>query len=360
MRKYENARQLYEYVMSTWPDSKDAIWAGAGIIRANIDLGNDPNVPEAVDELLQQFSGSEFIAEAVFDIAGNYYDVGKYENALELYEYAISTWPDSKNAIWAGAGIIRANIVLGNDLNVPEAVDELLQQFSESEFIADALRSIADSYCEARKYEKAIELHQYTLQTWPDSKDAIWARAGIIRANIALGNDPIALGNDPNDQQLNELFPDFSEHPELPEAIFDVAGQYYKEAFTKENVGMTKEAEQYFQKAIILWETIPTKLPEYPTTANAFHFAARCYERLGKYDNAIEHFETVLRDWPGYQYAWSAQFLIGRCYRRLEKAGVISKVEADTEIRIVYEQLLQDYPNCPAARAAQDWFDHNN
>jgi len=350
--------ELYEYAISTWPDNKDAIWAQAGLIRANIVLGNDLNVPEAVDELLEQFSESEFIVEAVLSIAGGYYDVRKYENARQLYEYAISTWPDNKDAVWAGAGIIRANIDLGNDLNVPEVVDELRKQFYGSEFIAEAVFSIAGNYYDVGKYENALDLHQYTLNTFPDCRDedVTRARARIIRANIALGDDT-------NTQEgLDELIAEFADSPGLPELILQIGGAYSMQARWRAMDGDTESEKASYQYAISVWERLLQEFPDSEAVSHAYYFSARCYERLGKYDNAIEHFETVLRDWPGYQYAWNVQFLLGRCYGRLKEAGVISKVkvEAYTEIRVVYEQLLQDYPNCPAARAAQDWLDHNN
>ena len=303
------ALELFEYAMSAWPDNKDAIWARAGLIRANIALGNYLDVPEAVDELLKQFSESELIAEAVLSIADNYYDVRKYENSLELYEYVMSTWPDDKDAVRAGAGIIRSNIGLGNELDVPEAIDELRAQFSGSEFIAEAVFNIAGSYYDVRKYENALELYQYTLNTFPDCRDedVTRARAGIIRANIALDNHATA------ETEIDRFITDFKHHPEFTESINRIEESYYNKVFLVEGL-----VEEDWLRPVEMWEKVLAADPNFfYNDPDLYYFIAGCYHNLGEYESALEYFDFTALNWPDKKMGRDAQIMLNEVEQEL-------------------------------------------
>ena len=347
------ALELFEYAISTWPDNKDAIWARAGLIRANIVLGNDPNVPEAVDELLEQFSGSEFIveaviSEAVISIADSCYEVRKYENALELYEYAMRTWPDNKDAIWAQAGLIRANIALGNDPDVAEVVDALVERFSESEGIVEALCSIAKSYYEDRNYEDAQRLHQFSLDNFPGSKEIIWARAGLIKSNIALANDPNVT------EELDELIGEFAFNPGLPDAILETGLAYYNKARYRAMDGDNEGEKAFYRDAISIYERVINEFEYSGFSGSAYFRAGLLYaQELGEYEKGIDYFQAAVDSRPVYAHAWAAQFLVGRYYEKLRDTGAVAEPEANALAKAAYEAVLEDYPDSYWAENAQ-------
>ncbi len=51
--------------------------------------------------------------------------------------------------------------------------------------------------------------------------------------------------------------------------------------------------------------------------------------------------------------------MIGRNYENLIKQGLLSEAEAKPLIRTAYTELLQEYPNCKAVTAAQNWLNRN-
>ncbi|MHC5059804.1 MAG: tetratricopeptide repeat protein [Planctomycetota bacterium] len=354
------ALELFEYAINTWPDNKDAIWARAGQIRANIALGNYFDVPEAVDELLKQFSESELIAEAVLSIADNYYDVRKYENSLELYEYIMNTWPDDKDAVRAGAGIIRSNIGLGNELDVPGAINELHTQFSGNEYIAEAVFNIAGSYYDVKKHEEALVLYQYILNTFPDCRDedVVRARTGIIRTNIALGDETNTQ------QELDQLVAEFSNSPGLPEELCIIGEDYGVKGYEAKSQGLETQAEEYFQKAVSVWERVIHEFPACEFVARAYYCSAGCYElELSEYEKAIEYYQQVLDNWSYFDYkrASYSQFGIARCYENLGKSGKISQEEAATRINQACNNLIANYPetNPVIIQTARKFLDGN-
>ena len=143
--------------------------------------------------------------------------------------------------------------------------------------------------------------------------------------------------------------------------VFLLGERYYNEAFLKENDGLSEEAQGHFQHALTVWEKVIEDLPEMPSiTPWAWNFAAECYRRLGEYEAAVGYYQEVVYRWPDYKYAWNAQFLIGYTYEQMAHAGIVPQSIANIQTRAAYEQLLQEYPNCKAASAADNWLDYHN
>jgi hypothetical protein len=60
-------------------------------------------------------------------------------------------------------------------------------------------------------------------------------------------------------------------------------------------------------------------------------------------------------DKPGYGMAWNALYQIARNYQQFKETGSLTEAQADAEIKAAYEQLLEKYPACKAARVAHRW-----
>jgi len=266
----------------------------------------------------------------------------KYENALELYEYTMSTWPDNKDAIWAGAGIIRANIALGNDLNVPEVVDALLERFSESEseLIVEVLCSIAKSCYKAINYEDAQRLYQFALDNFPGSKEIIWARAGLIKANIALDNDPNIT------EELNELIGEFAFNPCLPYAILETGLAYYTKARYRALDGDTESEKAFYRDTIFVYEKLIEEFADSEVTASAYFRSGVLYaQELGEYEKGIDYFQAAVDSRPVYAFASEAQYLVARYYEKLRDSGAIAEAEANPRIKEAYQAVVENYPD---------------
>jgi len=180
----------------------------------------------------------------------------------------------------------------------------------------------------------------------------------LARSNIFLGNEAAA------EAMINELIADYNDQPDLPRAVFKIGEEYYNKAFNTKGDPNSPDAkpEEYYRKALAVWERIIKELPDPNSTiaAHAYYFSAVCYRRLGRCEKAIEYYQKIVDNWPDYEYAWNALFLIGRSYEDLKESGVISKSQADPKIKAAYEQLLEKYPDCPAAKIAQRWLNRHN
>jgi tetratricopeptide (TPR) repeat protein len=264
----------------------------------------------------------------------------------------VANWPDSEDALWAQADLIKSYLAAGDDPNAENAVEKLLADFSENPLIARAIHDTAYEYRKLEKYDRADELDQFVIDKWPADTQAMWAKMDMAKTNVRLGNDAAV------EAAIDSLIADFNDNPEVATAVFNVGEEYYNSAFQAENQGLSEQSQEYFRKAIAVWErVIEEVLVDAMVTPDAYYFSAICYRRLGQYEKAIEYCQLIVENWPTYTRAWHAQFMIGRCYERLEHKGAIPHSEAVLRIRDAYKNFLERYPDRPMARIAQNWLD---
>ncbi|MFH1370217.1 MAG: LamG-like jellyroll fold domain-containing protein [Planctomycetota bacterium] len=343
--KHEKARELHQYVLEHWPGSEQAFWSQMGVAVSNVALGETEAADAAVDKLLADFSQNKQIADAVRQVADSYRESKEYEKAIQLYKYNVDRFPGDAHAMRSQAEIVCFHIRDGDDAAADAAFDKLRTVFSYQPTLPQEISRVADVYSNAGRNDKADQLRQYAANP-PKAEPnglTISAQVGMARSNISLGNDAAALAD------INNLIADFNDRPNLAEAIFILGEEYYSKALNPEgdaNLPQTKP-EEYYQKALTVWEKIITELPfNEPYTAHAYCFSAACYRELGKYEKAVEYFQTIVDNWPNYQHAWSAQCLIGECYEKLRDSGSISKAEAEPEIERAYQAVIENYPDC--------------
>ncbi|NIT58704.1 MAG: tetratricopeptide repeat protein [Aliifodinibius sp.] len=349
LEKHEKACERYQYALTNWPDAEFAIWSQMGLTISNIRLRNFDDADFTADKLCADFSEDKRVPIAVCMVADEYRKFKKYETARDHYQYVIDNWPDAEHALWSHMGLAISNIRLGDFNSAWAAVDKLFTDFFEDDRMAIVCCLVGDEYRKLDKNEKALVLYQYVVDNWPDAEHALWSQMGLAISYTVLQDSDAALA------AYDELPANFSERPRYPLAVFQIGELYYRQALLREDEGQHIQATQYHQKAITEWEKIITELPESMTTAWAYNFAADCYRRLGQHQKAIEYYQTVVDDWPDYDFAWDALFRIGRNYEALDKSGLMSTAEANPKIRAVYEQVLEKYPDCKAAKYARRW-----
>ena len=348
---HTRALRYYQYVVDHWPgDEKHAAWSQGGIALSYIDLGNSAAAQAAIDKLFAEFSGNEHLAEAVDKIAYHYRELKQYEKAIQYYQYILDHWPGSKYAMWSQTGLALLHIDLGNSAAAQATINKLLSDFSGNEGLVEEVHHIAYHYRQLKNYEKAKQYYQYVLDHWPEANPyAIWSQSGIGASNAGLGETKTA------DAVIEKLFTDFSGHPDLAEQVLQVGEPYYDEAFRKQGEGLDSQAKEYFRKALAIHEIVKNRVPGYVMAADTCCWTGASYRALGEYEKSIECYQKVVDDYPSYHMAWNAQFIVGRNYEELKKSGAVSKSEADTKIKAAYEQLLENDPDCPAAKPARDW-----
>ena len=239
-----------------------------------------------------------------------------------------------------------------DDPNTEAAVEKLLTNFNDNPLIARAVWDTGRFYRKSKKYDKAIQIHQYNVEHFPADIHAIWSQVEIIYSHLREGDDAGA------DAAVGNLLTVFSNQPTLPKEIYQVAGRYDELKKYDKARQLYQYNVEHFRKAIAISERIITELPESSFTPQAYILLGECYRRLGQQQEAMDCYQKVVSDWPDCEYTWYAYLLIGCTYEQLRDSGAVEKSVANAQITTAYERIVLKYPDCPAAGAARRWLNY--
>jgi tetratricopeptide (TPR) repeat protein len=342
----DKAVELCRYIVERWPSSDHALWAQRDLTIRSIDADDELSAQAAVDKLLSDFSKHKGISQVIHAVAQHYERVkGNLEKALELHRYNVEHFSSDIYAMWSQVELVYSHIRDGNEAGADEAFGKLLTLFAEQPTLPKEIYQVGDEYAKALRYDKAELLYRYVIANWPGGEYEMWARTGIIKLDIYLGNDANVQ------PALDELIADFNDQPALPEAVFVVGEQYYNQAFSDMNEGLSAEAANNFQKTVAVWEKIIQQLPASAAyTPRFYYITAVVYsQELSQYTKGIEHYQSIVDDWPDYEFAWHAQYFIGMYYERLLKSGGIEESDALQKIEQSYIAVVENYPDSKSA-----------
>jgi tetratricopeptide (TPR) repeat protein len=351
-QKYEKALELYQQSVENFPHDIHAMMSQTGIAKYHIRAGNDAAADAAFAKLLTTYSEQPTLPQQIHYVARKYEEFAKYDKALELYQYNVASFPNDIYTMWSQVRIVRSHIRDGNHAAADAAFDILLTLFSDQPTLAREVYKIANKFSQAGNSQKAHQLYQYIIGRWSSDVD-INSRKSVVMSYICLGLDAEA------ESAIQTLTNDFKDHPGLPVVLWQVAEADYDLAFRCEKEGLDAQAKEHFLKVINTGEGILKQWPDSSAAPEICYISAVCYERLDEYAKAIEHYQKVVDNWSDYRYAWNAQFLIARNYERLlDREGAVHP-QIVAQIKNACEQVLQNYPDCPAAGAARDWLQSN-
>jgi outer membrane protein assembly factor BamD (BamD/ComL family) len=245
------------------------------------------------------------------------------------------------------------DIKTGNYEAAEAGIKTLLAKYPNHDGLPQAFCWLGNDYLDARQDDKAARCYQYVIDNSPDSNAAMSSWAGIARVHIRRGDDQAVQ------PVIDKIIADFNDNPEVATAVFDVGDEYYSQGVEAEKAKNTATAAANFTKSIAVWKRItegelPVRLPH---TVHAWYFTGYAYERMRDYGKAIECCEKVISTWPNCEYAWRALLRISKMYKLLMKEDVVSDSEGWAAVKVVYEQIVQEYPECPAAGEVPRWLE---
>ena len=372
--KFDQSTSLYQQVIQQWPASSAVAKAQLGISRINIVSliqAGDYSAAQAGDysaaeaqtgQMLQDFSGHPYLPAALYQIAKTYQWWREFKRAESINQEIMRSFPDSHEAELArrDAATVKAlSLIKSGDYSAAESeIAKLLQQFSGHPGLPVVVQSIASEYEAQAKYQKAAGLHQQIIQQWPDHSYVERAEFDFSKTTVlsVIQSGEYASA----EAKLGKFAGDFGGHKLFTKAMFVVGEQYYQQGRVKERQGEDGEARDCFQRVVTVWETWLNKLPGSAVSPSSCCWTGDSYQKLGEYEKSTECFQKVVSAHPDYQFAWHAIFSIGRNYESLEESGLISKSEAEPRIKAAYQQVLENYPDCPPAEKAQAWLTRHN
>jgi len=368
-RRYEEAEQVFDILITNYPDSSFAqgsyLWSARMNCCALIKAARDTDALAAIDALIADFSGDEGLAEALYWISQEYEWTGstledrttRYATPTSVYERLVQQFADSGFADKAAIDMKRLThrtqiftlMGTGEPNEVEPAIADMVADLNGQPTLVAELYWVGREYEEyPEKYASASRMYEQIIAQYPDSAEAGQARLDIPRLEIMS----LIGANDVNaaEQAIDTFVADFNTIPYAAESLRRIATEYYLTADELRQQGLDKQSREYLQKARGVWGRIIDQMDEsFPSTAVAYYFSGVVSRRLGEYEQAVDYFQTVADSWPHYQHAWSAQYFLGLCYEKLRQAGLVETAQADVLIEQAYEAALSRYGDSSVA-----------
>ena len=287
--------------------------------------------------------------KTLLDIGIIYYDQGDYNTAITNFQQLITDFSDSEYADDAQYYIAWSYYNLASYEQAILEFEKIKNNYPNSEFIDDSQYYIA--YCNEKKlyyYVKALLQYYNFLDNYPDSEFADDAQLGIGDCCYAMKQYVSAI------EGYQKVIDNYPQSPLLALAQYSIGQSYRK---------MAK-----YDKAIDAFEKVIDNYPDSDYSAPAQYYIAYSYYKYQNYNQSILEFQETINKYPNSTWlndqerliAPCAQYYIGWCYEKLEQWSLAI---------IAYQKVIDNYPDstwsdgssiAEYAQSRIDWINENH
>jgi TolA-binding protein len=342
---YQQAEKIFETIITNYPGTEEALRSQRGVVIVCILTQRSYDAEDALKKLTSDFATypePNDVAQALFDIARQYEWSAKYKDANKVYQQILDEQPQSWYVNRADLAVVRTSILhlitLGKDEEVASATDKLATDFAGHADLPQTIFDIAKRYEWSKQYEQANDLYLHFVQAYPDSAAAGEVPLTVLRTNIV---SLIAAGKEAEAQAaIDRLVVDFSNHPDLPEALDNIAHKY--------------EWTGRYERARSLYRHIARQYPDssYAGTARLEDLKVNVLQLIetGKDNKAQAALDKLAVDFKDYRSLASAVSRIAEQYQiialRMDNEGIGSVEEAGyclSKAITIWERVINDY-----------------
>ncbi len=196
-REYEDAVREFQKFVKVYPTDPLKAEAVKQIQTVLYVWGQEDE--EVLAELIEKYPGSEFAAEAQWQIAAGIYNEGEYENAIKEFQKLIVNFPESDKIAQAQYFIISGYGVLEKFDKRIEECKRFLNYFPNDAKVPDVYFQLGATYFNLGRYVDAISAFQVIIDKYKDFEK--YKRAGYY-----LGISYKNLGEKDKSERLMEKF----------------------------------------------------------------------------------------------------------------------------------------------------------
>lgn len=194
-QRYEEAYEkqkadiYYRRIITKWPVYNVSVLSRMQLAMHRIDDGNDGAVDAIFADLVNVLPNDNCSAYATYHIAAYYYELGKYQRAVQYFQYVLDRWPNYDNAVHCQTFIATANLYLGNTGGTKAAIDKMCRDFADGQGIGSGIWNIVKYYRELEKYQDGRQFFQSVLDSNSHGNKRFWALTGVAMCEVGCGND---------------------------------------------------------------------------------------------------------------------------------------------------------------------------
>ena len=258
LSKHNEALGRYASLNRQFPNSE---WVDEALLQIGLiynQLQNYESSQRAFVKLLDDFPDSELKDNAQRNIAMLFINESKYEKAYQEFQ-KLST-PEFKDyPDYQAEAMYYAAFCLNQLDRSNEALDyynNLITQFSESEWVDDALLDIGKLSLYQGNFEEAISAYELLLTKDHDRGSAVAAKHGIARSHFGLKAWIKAINAYKRVINEHEGVKDIT-----PNCSYQMAEAYYRLATEQRENGNTQKASKNFEAALSQYQKTLTDFP---------------------------------------------------------------------------------------------------
>ena len=159
-----------------------------GMAIASVHLAEDKAVDVVLQDIITQHGADDRASEALNHVAWAYRKIGRYSEALTIYQYVVNNWPQKDRVVFAQQSIAICQLRLGDRQAADEALQVMLQKFGTDQNASKLLAWAVYEYLQAGETDGAYKVFDLVLQTYPEKAETIEALLSLATAAIQ-GND---------------------------------------------------------------------------------------------------------------------------------------------------------------------------
>jgi tetratricopeptide (TPR) repeat protein len=267
-------------------------------------------------EVSQKSGHGYTISKAMFYSAKCSYQLGKYDEAISLFQGVIDKYPKSIFALYAQKGVGQSYEQLGSDEDLRKAIQQYdeLSRYPETYVTLRALVDKGRCYEKLGEWEQAVVAYKTIVDRFKRNVDsAIQAKSKTLvqKARDVLSKYEIALGKDQSDSGFVKSI-DEAKVYETQEQWFEALKMYDRTIFSQKE-GWSEE-KLYGESARVLQDASDTLKEYQDLSTNVIKdiSSGRKYEKQEDWDNALRYYRRAARfDFlPGMDLFEEAQFRI--------------------------------------------------
>lgn len=364
-RKYEQSRQVSQYILDNHPNDGHCLWAQRDIVLCDLAMGDHETARVGTQTLLAKYANHSGAIWAVSEVAEAYSKLGRHEEARELFKFNLDHYPERDDNIWSLRDHINESITLKDSGGIEAGIKRLLEDYAGSKNLPMAALHTGRELAKAG-HPRALALFQYVTEKHPDHEQAAIAKACMGHVYVWQGRD------DQAEAIYQQVMTDYANDPRLPALIHIMAEGYYDHAKQVEHQqiqkaggpaygvailteGRPQVVKDSFLRAIAKWEVLLRQQPQDPEImAQAYTFAGESYYFVGNFTKAMEYFHTVAERYSDYRFADYALYMVARTAKCLRRSRVLTDSEATPMVLQTSRTLVDRYPQSEYVAVAHE------
>lgn len=318
--KYDEALKRYNKLLKVSANDSERIATTAKIIICYFRMNDIDNANKSINSFKQSFSKFDiknYLAEFQIELGGYYFRNKDFTNSKKVFDEIVKSYPNTRFSHLAKYWTAKIDEYNGKIDSAILSLLELNRDRLDQDVKLRVNLSLGNIYFKLEKYDSATIFYRFVVENADKPQILIPAMNNLLACYEELGYYELAIGIA---RKYIEKFPNADDIIDKKIKIgvmyemlgnYDLALSYFQKLLEEADKDLEAELHYYigevlyykgeYEQAILEFLKVPylvTKKTKIDWTANAFYMAGQSYEKMKKYDQAINMYQQII-DRPG-------------------------------------------------------------